>query len=144
MHRSLTALIAAGLLLLAMAVPASAAKPEATGPACADISVSAAYATDGTGRTVLFAFETAAPSCSNVTYTGYVLSADGLTQLASGWITGDGTTEVFLAVPVPGDHTTVCVYATSSSPGGKVFDRAPDSGCSPRVLDGGAGAQKMI
>lgn len=144
MHRSITAFVAAGLLLLAMAVPASAAKPEASGPACADIvDGTASYVTEGDDRNVVVNMFTAAPSCSNITYTVNVLSADGSTLLASASTPGDGTTEFGLIATVPGEESTVCVYLTSSSPGGKVFDRAPDTGCVTLQLDGGSGAQRF-
>lgn len=144
MHRSITALVAAGLLLLAIAVPASAAKPEASGPSCADIvDGTASYVTEDGSRIVPASLTTAAPSCGNVTYTLYVLTADGSAQLTSASRNGDGSTELGLMATVSGDHTTVCVYVTSSSPGGKVFDRGPDTGCVTLELDGGAGAVKF-
>lgn len=149
MHRSITALIAAGLLLLAMAIPVSAAKPDAKGPACADIVFSANYVTDGGVPTVHFVIETTVPSCRNITYSGYVLSADGLTPLGSASTNGDGTAafgdgsdEVGLSVALPGGPSAVCVYASSASSGGAVFDRAPDADCVQYTLDAGGGLSK--
>ena len=144
MHRSITALIAAGLLLLAMAVPAAAVKPEASGPACRDITVTLSYQTiDGT-PTATFLFETADPrgTCRGVLYSGFVLDSSGTTLLAEGSTTGDGTNQLGLAVPVTNGPTEVCVYATSGS-GPQVWDRAPDTGCVVLLLDpADGGAQR--
>lgn len=127
MHRSIVALIAAGLLLLAMAMPATA--DEVTGPACRDIAVSVSYTTmDGT-PTAAFLFETEhtdpSGTCRGVRYSGFVLNAAGTALLGEGSTVGDGTNALGLLVPVPSGPTEVCVYATSSS-GPRVWDRAPD------------------
>lgn len=150
MHRSFIALIAATLLVLAVAVPVSA-KPEATGPACADIvsgtGVGASYTTETAGRQVSFLFELYTASCANVRYAGYIYDASGTTLLASGLTAGDGaaTHEVGLAVPVPSGHDTVCVYAATESGGGSIFDRAPDATgtCVQLTIDSGTGLSKF-
>lgn len=150
MHRSITAFIAAGLLLLAMAMPAAAAKPEATGPACADIlpeGVSAGYTTEAGTPTVSMLFELHAPSCKNVRYAAFVYEATGTTLLASGYVagTGDASNEIGLLIPVPDGPSQVCVYAATQASGGTIFDRAPDGDDTCVVLDleGGAGQRKF-
>lgn len=155
MHRSITAALVVGLLLLAMAAPA-AAKPEATGPPCADIlnptgaslgGVTANYTTEAAGPTVSFLFELYAPSCPNVRYAGYVYNSTGTTLLVSGSVPGDGAVpnEIGLSLVVPSDHNIVCVYAATESAGGRVFDRAPDAdgSCVQLTIDTGTGLSKF-
>lgn len=150
MRRSITAALAAGLLLLALAVPVSA-KPEATGPACADIKpngVTANYTTETAGPTASFLFELAVPSCKNVRYVGYAYDATGSTLLATGSVVGDGATtgEIGVAFVVPIGHSAICVYAATESAGGGTFDRAPDEGsqfCVVVELDAGSGLSKF-
>ncbi len=120
-------LSAAAVVLATALIPAPvAAASDVRGPACADV-------TDGAGvynaSGVSLRLSLAAPSCRQATYTLYVLSADGTTQLVTATATRtDGTFAYFDNVAVPGDHSTVCVYATTSV-GRHVFDRAPDEGC---------------
>ena len=144
MHRSITALIAAGLLRLAMAVPASAAKPDATGPACADIDVTGNYYTDpDTGiRTVTFLFDLPIASCERILYSAYVYTGDGESLLRNGSMAGNGGQIGFL-FELPGGPSSVCLSAASTGPGGTTFDAAPDSGCVEFVLDGGGGLSKF-
>jgi hypothetical protein len=143
MRRSITTALAAGLVLLATAGPA-AAKPEATGPKCADILVTGNYTTDtDTGNpTVTFLFDEPLASCSQVTYSAYVYASAGGTLLASGSTRGDGG-QIGYLFELPGGPSSVCLSATSSSPGGKTFDAAPDTGCVVAVLDAGGGLSKF-
>src|SRR5688572_28907281 len=141
MRRSITAALAAGLLLVALAVPVSA-RPEATGPVCADINpngVTANYTTETNGRTVSFLFELSVPSCKNVRYVGYAYDATGTTLLGSGSATGDGaaTNEIGVSFVLQDGPTDICVYAATESSGGGTFDRALDAGnlfCVPLTL----------
>lgn len=155
MRRSITAALTAGLLLLALAVPASA-RPEATGPACADIEpsgVGANYFTEAGTPTVSFNFELSVPSCKSVRYVGYAYawtgteSITGAELLATGSIAGDGSidNEIGVAFAVPSGHTDICVYAATESSGGGTFDRAPDTAdsCVRLTLDAGSGLSKF-
>ena len=144
MHRSITALIAAGLLLLGMVVPASAAKPEATGGRCADIEVTGNYVTDpDTGNpTVTFLFDLPAESCTRVTYSAFVHASAGGALLASRSTPGNGG-QIGFAIELPGGPSSVCLSATSTSRGGTTFDAAPNSGCVVVQLDAGGGLSKF-
>ena len=144
MHRSITALIAAGLLLLAMAIPASAAKPDATGPACADIDISGNYFTDpDTGQaTATFNFELPLVACERLVYSVFVYDETGEVLLETDSITGTAG-PIGFALEVPGSPEWVCLSATSSTAQGKVFDAGPDVGCVLFELDAGGGLSKF-
>jgi len=131
------AVVAASPLSVA---PASAASGDVRGPACADIADGAGFFNESG---VNLRIELAATSCRQVRYTLYVLSADGATPLATSTPTRTDSTFVFFdAVAVSTVTTSVCVYATTSV-GRHIFDRAPDTGCIPLVLNGGAPAQSF-
>ncbi len=144
MRQSITAALTAGLLLLALAVPASA-RPDATGPTCADIDVGGNYVTDpDTGvRTATFNFELPLVSCERITYAAYVYDAPGGALLASGSTAGDGTGQVGFAFPLPDGPESVCLSAESIGPSGRAHDVAPDSGCIVVPLDAGGGLSKF-
>ena len=131
-------LFAAAVVLAAPLISApTAAASDVRGPACADVADGAGFY-NSTGVSLRLAL--AAPTCRQVTYTLYVLSADGTSQLVTATATRtDGTFAFFDNVTVPGDPSMVCVYATTSI-GRHVFDRAPDSGC---VVLGGAGVPAL-
>ena len=121
------------------AAPASAVG-DVKGPRCADITDGAGFYN---GTSVNLRLTLAAPSCRAVTYTLYVLNADGTTELATAEATRtDGTFVFFDNVASNTTDSTVCVYATTSV-GRHVFDRAPDSGCVPLTVNGGAPAQSF-
>jgi hypothetical protein len=120
---------------------ASATKDDARGPACADIigggngGNDGFYANgDGTGRFDM-SMDLGAPACKNVKYTFYVSYNGGDFVAISG--VANGTTVTMPTQTYTGVTATsnVCVYATSGSKDGDVFDRAPDSGCVPVILD---------
>ncbi len=125
-----------GMSTIITAAPAAAAPTDSDvrGPRCADIVDGAGFY-DGT--TVFFRITLAASGCRQVTYNLYVLDEAGSTTvLASSAQRGDGTsTQLFYAVPVTDDDSTVCVYATTTI-GRKVFDRAPDDGCADLTING--------
>jgi hypothetical protein len=134
----------AGIAALGATVSPTAGSAPSTsdvkGPACADIVQNNATTTsngvyDDSG--VHFRIALAAPSCTYVTYTLYVLDASGTTQLSSASVQGDGTDVLFL--DAAGSGASVCVYLTTSV-GNHVFDRAPDTGCGVLALNGGIGA----
>ena len=144
MRRTITLIMSLGLLL-AMALPASAAVE--SGPKCADIdNLVANYDGDDGGANLAdqFGLILKAPSCPRYTYTIYVFneSSDSVPILTETW-SGDGLTSTFGieeevgAADLDGD---VYVYAESSfiSGGGKrvVMDRAPDSGFFVATPDG--------
>lgn len=143
MNRYMASVLGAALLLLGLGVPATAARPEATGPACADIDDGFGYTADQDGNgswTLTFELVPIAPSCAKVTYTVYVLeSGTDLTPLASQSMPGNGTTSLIYTFLDVDNDDTVCVYATTGI-GGAIFDRAPDSGCM-EVSPSSAGGQ---
>ncbi len=134
-------LLAAAVVLATTSAGAVPGDTDVRGPRCADIVDGAGFY-DGTE--VNFRETLAAPSCKQVTYTLYVLDEPGdTTPLATASQTGDGTsTNVFFRVAVADDDSTVCVYGTTSI-GGKIFDRAPDTGCVTLAVGGGAPAGRF-
>jgi hypothetical protein len=113
------------------------------GPQCGNIQLDAAYRSIETVPTVVGVLDTeGAPACARVTYTVYVYSPDGTTQIASLPVSTADLGSDF-AIPLPGVGSQVCVYAESTN-GPHVIDRAPDQGCAafgePLVLTTGAGA----
>jgi hypothetical protein len=135
------AAVAVAALSTAVAGAAPSPTSDVNGPTCADV-------TDGAGvyngTAVNLRLTLAAPPCRSVMYTLYVLSADGTTLLGSSSQTQPTAdpTRITFNVPVSDGSTTVCVYATTSI-GGHVFDRAPDTGCIQLVVDGPISAQAM-
>lgn len=125
--------------LVALPAAGRAAPPTdpVRGPSCGNIEIfDLAYrrAADGTPTVAAsFAVEGNVSPCASLTYTFYVLTSDGQTQLATSSGLGD------LAVRIPGGPSEVCVYAESRR-GTHVIDRAPNEGCGLLVLDGGSGA----
>ena len=140
MKRIITAALAASMLTLALVTVASAAKPDATGPRCADFEVDVAYSEDGSE--ILFLFTTQAPSCARLQYTGYVYSDSTAATAVSAFANGNGTTSVGVAVP-SGDDAEVCVAAATTSSSGHVYDAAPNTGTCLVLTRGGTGALKM-
>lgn len=125
------ALIAAGLLAVALAAPAAGA-PTERGPKCADITAGVGNTAQETSGqwTLTFQLTTAAPSCKQVSYTLVVLeSGTDSTELARQTVSGDGSLDRIYSFTGVDDDDTVCVYAETASNGGTVFDRAPDTGC---------------
>jgi hypothetical protein len=117
------------------------------GPACANIEIiDPAYALVGATPTVLgeLAVEAGGVSCSVVTYTVYVYSADGSTLLGSSTFEGNDTTSSWqFSIAPTTSPSEVCLVAESSiAP--HVVDRAPDEGCEnpqqPLILGGGTPA----
>ncbi|MDX6323767.1 MAG: hypothetical protein QOK15_121 [Nocardioidaceae bacterium] len=141
-HKIAAALAVAALPTLAALSGPAAAETVYHGPKCADVvDGSAAY--DGTsviGRMLL-----GATACKNVTYTLYVTDGTTTTTLLATTLgtpatTVDGAPAVTFSTAVTDPTPTdgVCVYVTTTR-GGKVYDRAPDTGCVSYTVDGGAG-----
>ncbi len=136
-RRTLRAVSAAVVLTVAVAAPAMA-KPEASGPACADIRVQGTYVDPSVDPTLPFAavrvvMTTAAPSCSRVHYSAYV-QYSGNTAGASA--SGDGTSRIELTIYLPGsrDEPWVYLWATSGSRS-RLYDIAPNSGSMALALN---------
>ena len=133
MKRIVKAALAASMLTLSLVSLASAAKPEATGPNCADIDDGAGVTSEGStaGRWDLnFLVTYAAPTCTSISYTFAVFENQaryvaGDPALASASVQGNGTTQLVFSFANVDDDNTVCVRATTTSPGGKVHDEAP-------------------
>jgi hypothetical protein len=147
--RKRIALLVAVFAALAVPVAGSGKSvDDVNGPACTDVLIDNGTTTTGSydesQAHVIFRIALAAPSCKQATYTLHVLDAGGSTEIASGSQPGDGASTVLVfsgatAVSVPaGTGDTVCVYLTTSL-GGHVFDRAPDTGCGALTSGGGAG-----
>lgn len=121
-------LCALGVSAVAFALaPAVSSAAGEAGPRCADITGGAFVFDAGmvSGSALL-----AAPACKQVTYTLYVLDRPGGTLLASSstpTVLPNGN--VKWDVAATDTDGIVCVYAETTSNGGKVFDRAPDTGC---------------
>jgi hypothetical protein len=131
----------------ATAVPAVGAPRT---PPCADITDGSAFydSTGVHGRMIL-----GAAACKRISYTMYVTdgtTTDTLLTTATGIPTTmtnpDGSTTYAVtfdtAVTDPTPDSGVCVYVVTSH-GKQVYDVAPDDGCAPLVIDGGAGGQRF-
>ncbi len=146
MRRFFTATMTAALLVGAMAVPVTAA-----GPSCSHIIGSnadetkislAAFRNDDDQVIGQFYLENEASSCKQVTYTLYVLEAEGDSEpIASASVTGDGAADfVIIEVnDVISADNTVCVYVTATIGKKKITDRGPDEGCITLTDDGSSG-----
>lgn len=147
--RKLLALAAMfGTALVVAVAPANTAKIDNIngGPVCADITNNSGISDYSTG-TLTFAIGTVAPSCKGITYTVYVYDDTTRAFLGSGTATGNKTAAPdgsgFVIVPVSIDESQVttrdsfCIVATSSDD--RVFDRAPNTGCTsfPTISSGG-------
>jgi hypothetical protein len=144
MRKALITVLAAvlGSVLVFPMVQAGAAKPD-TKRACADIVdgratyFSTPDTTNPTGSEVLAQMDLRGNACPKIRYTMTVLSGNqdqGVVDTVKG-VTTPGTyttpprAEFTLALPWPGADGQVCIYITTSKPGGKVLDRAPDANC---------------
>ena len=124
---------AAAAALLVAPVGASA-YGDAKGPPCADIDpegTSVSYSSDSTS--VSARVVTSAPSCSNITYTLYVLD-ESRALIGSASSSGTGNVDptwgpsVFLVHNFAGTGPTpIYVYLTSTR-GDRLLDRGPDAG----------------
>jgi hypothetical protein len=133
-ERYMKRIVLLGIVALALAIGlpsvARAAENDVNGPACADIvSGDGSYSLAGD---VTVNLGLAAPSCSFVTYTVYVLDGSCTNLVTSTSMKGDGTSSLLtlIANVNTAANPAVCIYATTSV-GPHVFDRAPDSGYPP-------------
>ena len=144
MRKFLTAIISAGLLVGAMAVPVAAAGPRCShilGTSQDGITDSQA-AFDDANDFVIGQFFLGDESCKQVTYTLYVLEEAGDTEpIASASVTGTGEFDyVIIEVnDVISADNTVCVYVTATIGKKKITDRGPDDGCVTLTDDGSSG-----
>ena len=130
-RRNLRALLAATVLTATVAGPV-AAKPEASGPACADIKVQGTYVDSSVDPTlpispaVKVVITTAAPSCPRIYYSAYV-QYSGNTEAAGTY--GNGTNRIEMTIYLSASHNEPWVYLrASSSSRTRLLDNAPDSG----------------
>jgi hypothetical protein len=149
------------VLLLVATTATGAPKRDYSGPACNNVTGGdGVYATDpATGDAVLtFSQTTEAPTCKQTTYSLYVLTGPGGTQLAQQSVEGGST----MACPNNAPASTscisfsidlgpaatapqfICIYGTTSNgSGNNISDRAPDNdgSCITLQLDAtGSGA----
>ncbi len=141
MRRFLTAIISAGLMVGAMAMPVAA-----VGPPCSHVvnensdgTASSTAAYFGDEDRVIGRFFLEKESCKQVTYTLWVLDDEGDTDpIAYGSVVGDGSAD-FVIIEVFGVETTdgdACVYVTTTIGKQKTADRGPDEGCNVLLDDG--------
>jgi hypothetical protein len=112
---------------------------DVNGPRCADITDGSAFYDVATDPDTFSAdVFVAAASCKGTTYTLIVTDEEsGLiytdsTQGDGDAFFADGTDIVTLSTSVTSDVSgTVCFYVTTTNTGGRVLDRAPDTGCRP-------------
>jgi hypothetical protein len=130
--------------------PASTAKIDDVngGPVCADI-INNSGISDYTAPTLQFAIGTVAPTCRGITYTVYAYDDTSGVLLGTGSATGnkmaqqDGSGFVIVTIPIDTSKASTdpiesfCIVATSSDD--RVFDRAPDSGCTSFPVSSGGG-----
>jgi hypothetical protein len=136
MHRLTRPIPVAFIAMLLLATPASAASGfahDSKGPACTNIIPSDGVNTsdgsfDTATQTVSFQLVLAASSCTDVTYTLYVLDEENSATATVSWQFGSGASNLvqFIDVPVSSTDGDVCVYATTGK-GSKLYDRAPDA-----------------
>lgn len=134
--RRTAAVGALGALVAAVGVVSSPTSSAGSpGPGCADfISGSWGYSlTSNPGRGSLTVnADLAAPSCPDYAYDLFALDEAGTRLLAHSSVSGNGAVTLALRASVPGDPllppSTICIYGTTGR-GGRVYDRAPDTGC---------------
>lgn len=146
MRRTLSLLLSASAVVLGIALPAAGATPtgDVKGPRCADVLGGHAdyLSRDKIGPSVSATITLEQRTCLHLDYTLFVFgsSTDG-TPVTTVVLRGDarqGSVLEFGPVPVADGDGVVCVFVTTSN-GGHVFDRAPDTGCVTLTLDNGAG-----
>src|SRR4051794_7548773 len=136
----IAAVAAVGVVFVSPAVPAAYPDdPSASGPLCANITDGGIVDYDAQTQVLQFGVNTSKPSCPGVTYTLVVRDENtGVTQTVSA--AGDKNVDASSIPPTPllviavpsvtadanGD-ATVCVRSTTSDD--RVFDVAPDDGC---------------
>jgi hypothetical protein len=109
---------------------------DVNGPRCADITDGSFFYNGTTGTFSVEVF-VAAASCKGITYTLFVIDEESggiYTDSAQGdgdaFYEDDGTDFVALSTSVTSDvNGGVCFYVTTTNTGGRVLDRAPDTGC---------------
>jgi hypothetical protein len=152
MKRLFAALLATMAITLAAAGAATADRVGDTrgGPACADIvGGQPGYVVSeeiAPGPNAVFAFvDYAAPTCANVDYTLVVLyRSGGRWALKYTTMKGDGTTSLALVItdvvvdPAADGSQSVCM-STFTSRGLRLYDAAPDRGCSEVASEGSPG-----
>jgi hypothetical protein len=150
--RASTAILISGAVLLWGSPALAASSPPPSGDdtfnACLDYSTTAGnsgvygLAAAGSTTTVLnFTYSLVEPSCKNATYTFVVVSGSNLagTVLWQDVREGDGTNQKFYEnASFLNGPSSVCVYAATSV-NGKIYDRAPESGCLSLSTTGGSG-----
>ncbi|MDQ3379963.1 MAG: hypothetical protein M3546_06535 [Actinomycetota bacterium] len=146
MSRLKIGVLAGGVLASMVLVVGAVSAGAESGPKCADIGDPVTlqgqthfYRGTGTAQNqppYTFGMELilAAPACKSVVYTVYIIQDLGATGAAGAPTpvlqTGASATgNPQFTTTVNDDDPTICVYATTASKGGHVFDRAPDIGC---------------
>jgi hypothetical protein len=137
--RIVRAALAAALALTVVVGPAAAAKPESSGPACADIKVQGTYVDSTVDPTlpispvVKVVITTAAPSCTRLYYSAYVQY--GSNSYGAGAY-GNGTNRIELTLYLLGSQNEPWVYLFAmSSSASRRLDIAPNVGTLPIALN---------
>jgi hypothetical protein len=147
MRKLLVAISAVGLLA---ASAAHASHEEFNRGECVDITganlvYSGATNPDGTTTTgsVGGSARLELPACQGVMYTVNVLDeATSTDALASdvATVSANPTTVTFATPTFTASDSDVCIYVTSTAGAGPhLFDRAPDTGCIPHLINTGGG-----
>jgi hypothetical protein len=84
------------------------------------------------------------PACQGVMYTVNVLdeatSTDALASDVATVVSANPTTVTFATATFTASDSDVCIYVTSTAGAGPhLFDRAPDTGCIPHLINTGGG-----
>jgi hypothetical protein len=126
---TVAALLAASLAAAALAATAVSHAAE-SGPQCADLSEMTFTYRDLGGGSYSFAAELLlagdAAACKQITYTVTIGDVSGTSIILS-----QKGSKQFGPVTFADTDNQVCVFATTSSAGGHVHDRGPDTGCVP-------------
>jgi len=133
MRRVTVALLLAAALAAAALVAAASSPAAEGGPKCSDITGELHnFPNSTTGTYTLTAqVQLAAPACvGKITYQLFVLTDAG-TQEAN--LTGFST-EGNPIFQFASSDSTICIYATTSTKAGRVYDRAPDASLTPDCL----------
>ena len=152
---ALAAVVAVAVYAPSAANPASIDNGASNGPACADIVDGGVVSYNSSTGQLVFGINTVKPSCTDVTYTVYVVFDNGTTVYSGSAVgnrfidTGVIPNQPRVDVTVAGQAgaSSACIYATTSGKEGNqtiVYDRAPNGepdtpDCLVFDLTGGSG-----
>lgn len=130
MRKTFVGLVAAALAAVVVTVAPAVGAPSESGPRCADIT--AAGGLTYSGGTMSGSYLVGAPACKQITYVLVVESTVGTTTTTTeliGTPSSGNPNLILFSGSIADDDGIVCVSGETRTNGGKVFDRAPDTGC---------------